>query len=105
MTVCKCLAIGYVSALSRIDPAPLRDIDVLFYGSFNECREQVVLALLADEPALQRYRDAGLQLMRNLPLAPALANALHSLAEREPAAPLSMAALFGAPGQVPGRGS
>lgn len=41
--------VGYVPELSRIRSAPAQDIDVLFYGSLNERRSQVVQAL----------RDAG----------------------------------------------
>ncbi|MDX7952121.1 hypothetical protein P7D22_13150 [Lichenihabitans sp. Uapishka_5] len=41
------LPIGYVPALERIAPAPERDIDVLFYGSANTRRLQVLQALQA----------------------------------------------------------
>ena len=42
--------VGYVPQLSRIVPAPEKDIDVLFYGSVNDRRRVVLEAL----------RDAGL---------------------------------------------
>jgi SAM-dependent methyltransferase len=37
--------IGYVPELTRIPPAPCQDIDVLFYGSLNPRRNQVLNAL------------------------------------------------------------
>lgn len=43
--------IGYVPELTRIVPAALADIDVLFYGSINERRSAI----------LQRLRAAGLR--------------------------------------------
>lgn len=41
------LPIGYVRQLERIKPAEVKDIDVLFYGSMNPRREQVINALKA----------------------------------------------------------
>jgi hypothetical protein len=41
------LPIGYVPELARIEPAPVQDIDVLFYGSIN-ARRAAVLQRLAD---------------------------------------------------------
>ena len=38
---------GHCAALERIAPAPVRDIDVLFYGSLNERRAAVIEALEA----------------------------------------------------------
>lgn len=38
--------IGFSERLCRIEPAPARDIDVLFYGSVNERRLQVLEALV-----------------------------------------------------------
>jgi hypothetical protein len=38
--------IGYSDRLSRIEPAPEKDIDVLFYGSVNERRLQVLEQLV-----------------------------------------------------------
>jgi SAM-dependent methyltransferase len=37
--------LGYVPELSRIQPAPEQDIDVLFYGSLNERRSHILAAL------------------------------------------------------------
>ncbi len=37
--------IGYMPGLTRIAPAPLRDIDVLFIGAMNERRRQVLEAI------------------------------------------------------------
>ncbi len=37
--------LGYIPELSRIKAAPAQDIDVLFYGSLNERRTQIVKAL------------------------------------------------------------
>jgi len=39
--------IGFSERLCRIDPAPDKDIDVLFYGSMNERRLQVLEALVS----------------------------------------------------------
>jgi hypothetical protein len=36
------LEIGWTPALTRIDPAPHQDVDVLFYGSLNDRREAVL---------------------------------------------------------------
>jgi SAM-dependent methyltransferase len=36
------LPLGYVPELERIHPAPIQDIDVLFYGSINERRQRVL---------------------------------------------------------------
>jgi hypothetical protein len=41
------LPIGYAKELTRIEAAPVEDIDVLFYGSINARRRQVLEALLA----------------------------------------------------------
>lgn len=41
------LPIGYSRSLTRIKHAPVKDIDVLFYGSMNERRKQVLSALAA----------------------------------------------------------
>lgn len=40
--VAKILPIGYVPALTRLDPTSPKDIDVLFIGSMNERRESVI---------------------------------------------------------------
>lgn len=45
------LGIGYGPELARIVPAPVQDIDVLFYGSINSRRQRVLAAL----------EDAGLK--------------------------------------------
>jgi hypothetical protein len=37
--------IGYVPELTRINPAPVKDIDVLFYGSINDRRRHVLRQL------------------------------------------------------------
>jgi len=37
--------LGYVKELSRIQPAPEQDIDVLFYGSLNDRRSSILTAL------------------------------------------------------------
>lgn len=42
--------VGYVPELTRIPPAPVEDIDVLFYGSMNDRRNNVI----------SRLREAGL---------------------------------------------
>jgi hypothetical protein len=39
--------IGYMPELTRVRPAPVEDIDVLFYGSINERRAQVLSRLRA----------------------------------------------------------
>ncbi len=39
------LRIGYVPQLRRIEPVPEQDVDVLFYGSINDRRRMVLLAL------------------------------------------------------------
>lgn len=45
--------IGYVKELTRIQHAPKRDIDVLFFGSMNSRRKQII----------DRMRAAGLQVI------------------------------------------
>ena len=45
------LPVGYMPQLSRIDPAPVQDIDVLFYGTMNERRLRI----------LQELQQAGLR--------------------------------------------
>ncbi|WBO23510.1 CgeB family protein [Sphingomonas abietis] len=40
------LEIGYSPVLTRIRPAPVQDIDVLFYGSTNERRAEILRGLL-----------------------------------------------------------
>ena len=37
--------LGYVPELTRIRPAPIQDIDVLFYGSLNDRRSAIIKAL------------------------------------------------------------
>jgi hypothetical protein len=51
ITVQKILPIGYVPQLTRLPRVPAQDIDVLFFGSINPRREQV----------LQQMRERGLQ--------------------------------------------
>jgi len=43
--------VGYAAELSRIKPAPIQDIDVLFYGSFNPRRNAI----------LNQLKDAGVK--------------------------------------------
>ena len=43
--------VGYTPELSRIQPAPIQDIDVLFYGSFNPRRNAI----------LNQLKDAGVK--------------------------------------------
>jgi len=42
ISVARVLPIGYARALTRIAPAPVADIDVLFFGSMCERRQQVI---------------------------------------------------------------
>jgi hypothetical protein len=51
VAVARVLPIGYAPCLTRIAPAPVRDLDVLFIGSLNERRKR----------ALARMQDAGLK--------------------------------------------
>ena len=51
VTVEKVLPIGYVTELSRIHFEPRRDIDVLFFGSMNPRRQEII----------RRLRASGLQ--------------------------------------------
>lgn len=39
------MEIGYSSCLSRIPPSPVKDIDVLFYGSLNQRRADILRSL------------------------------------------------------------
>lgn len=39
------LEIGYSACLTRIVPAPVKDVDVLFYGSLNQRRADILAAL------------------------------------------------------------
>lgn len=39
------LEIGYNACLTRIVPAPVKDVDVLFYGSLNQRRADILIAL------------------------------------------------------------
>jgi hypothetical protein len=41
------LRVGYMPALTRITPAPAQDIDVLFYGSINQRRKNIIDGLIA----------------------------------------------------------
>lgn len=41
------LRLGYVPAMTRIVPAAMQDVDVLFYGVINERREKILQALTA----------------------------------------------------------
>ncbi len=49
--------LGHVEALARIAPAPVQDIDVLFYGSLNERRQKVLTALEARGLRVQAAYD------------------------------------------------
>lgn len=53
ITHARLLGVGYSPQLSRITPAPEQDIDVFFYGSFNERRMTI----------LQRLADCGLSVI------------------------------------------
>lgn len=41
------LRVGYMPVLTRITPAPVQDVDVLFYGSINERRKNIIDGLIA----------------------------------------------------------
>lgn len=46
--------IGYMPQLSRLEPAAIEDVDVLFYGSMNPRRRQILEALEARGVKVQR---------------------------------------------------
>lgn len=57
VTHARLLPLGFAEVLHRIAPAPLRDIDVLFYGSLNDRRAAVLKALAAQGVAVVHLFD------------------------------------------------
>ncbi|MCF1481887.1 MULTISPECIES: hypothetical protein [Rhizobium/Agrobacterium group] len=53
----KYLQLGFQKELDRIAPAPVRDIDVLFYGSMNERRAEILYGLQARGLVIEHLFD------------------------------------------------
>ena len=47
------LSVGYMTALTRITPAPRQDVDILFYGVINERRQKIIDALMGAKLAVK----------------------------------------------------